>query len=181
MSTNPLSNAIITQYFGENPEDYQVYGYPGHNGQDLTTYESPPIVHAFLPGRCLKVGWEERGYGKYIVLDHGGRESWYCHLEEVYIKPGENVEEGEPIAKMGSTGNSTGPHLHFGLKASDGDGAPGYKGFMDPQQLLEQSNQPENSTIYVLKQPTQPSFKSISVTKPKKRGKVTWYPRTKQF
>ncbi len=184
----PLSNAIITQYFGEHPEDYQQFGYPGHNGIDLITDDSPPIVYAFSGGRVLKVGWQEDGYGKYIVDQLGTRQFYYCHLEEVYIKPGDQVSEGEPIAKMGNTGNTTGPHLHFGIRCTDREGMlatqQGYQGFMDPIQLLQRSQQPQIAMIlpgYPAKSNNPLVIDSITIAHPHTHGKRTMYPRMKYF
>lgn len=185
----PISNSVVTQYFGEHPEDYLQYGYPGHNGIDLVTDDSPPLVYAFRAGRCVKVGWQEDGYGKYIVLDHGDCKSYYCHLDEVYIKPGDRVEENQPIGLMGSTGNSSGPHLHFAIESSKmfGSFVPGYKDFLNPSPFLAQAIQPE----IVNTLPVQPSTQTITKPKiiPQKkqpgkpivRGRRTWYPRVKYF
>ena len=89
----PLSHAVITQYFGEHPDDYLQYGFPGHNGIDLVTVDSPAVVYAFSGGRCVKVGWQEEGYGKYIVIELGENQFYYCHLAGVFIKPGDQVIE----------------------------------------------------------------------------------------
>jgi len=58
-------------------------------------------------------GWGA-GYGNQIVIDHGGgRKSRYGHMSKFYVKKGNTVDKGEVIGLMGSTGYSTGPHLHF--------------------------------------------------------------------
>jgi murein DD-endopeptidase MepM/ murein hydrolase activator NlpD len=55
------------------------------------------------------------GYGLTVILQHekGTQESLYAHLSEIFVKPGDKVEQGNVIGRVGSTGNSTGPHLHF--------------------------------------------------------------------
>ena len=54
------------------------------------------------------------GYGYYIILDHGeGIETMYAHCSELLVEVGDEVTKGDVIAKVGSTGNSTGPHCHF--------------------------------------------------------------------
>jgi murein DD-endopeptidase MepM/ murein hydrolase activator NlpD len=64
-------------------------------------------------------GWNDYGYGNLIILDHGnGWESRYAHLSQVNVSCGQNVGQGDVIGLMGSTGNSTGPHLHFELMNS---------------------------------------------------------------
>ena len=56
-------------------------------------------------------------YGKMIVIDHGnGVETYYCHCSSLIASAGESVSQGEVIAKVGSTGNSTGPHLHLEIR-----------------------------------------------------------------
>ena len=59
------------------------------------------------------MGWQT-GYGNTIIIDHGfGYQTWYAHLKEFRTKPGKKVVRGEVIGGVGSTGKSTGPHLHY--------------------------------------------------------------------
>ena len=56
-------------------------------------------------------------YGNLVKIDHGqGIETWYGHCSKIYVKEGAKVEAGDIIAAVGSTGNSTGPHLHFEIR-----------------------------------------------------------------
>jgi len=67
-------------------------------------------------GVVVYSGWSNSGYGNLIVIDHGnGWQSLYAHLDSVYVSCGESVYQGATIAAMGSTGNSSGAHLHFEL------------------------------------------------------------------
>ncbi len=67
-------------------------------------------------GTAVYAGWNTWGYGNMIVLDHGnGWQSLYAHLDQVNVNCGQSVGQGEIIGLLGSTGNSTGPHLHFEL------------------------------------------------------------------
>ena len=56
-------------------------------------------------------------YGNLVKIDHGnGLETWYAHTNKMYVKVGEQVKAGDVIAEVGSTGNSTGPHLHLEIR-----------------------------------------------------------------
>lgn len=56
-------------------------------------------------------------YGNIVKIDHGnGFESWYAHTSKMYVSVGQQVKTGDVIAAVGSTGNSTGPHLHFEIR-----------------------------------------------------------------
>jgi LysM repeat protein len=93
------------------------YTPPVHNGLDFDGDFGSPI-YASDSGVIVYSGWSDRGYGYLIVVDHdGGWQSFYAHLTEGTLIPcGSNVQKGQLIAAMGSTGNSSGPHLHFELR-----------------------------------------------------------------
>lgn len=97
----PTVGVRITQYFSWR-----------HHAVDIANKMGTPI-YATDTGMVEIAGWGT-GYGNQIVIDHGGgRKSRYAHLSKFYVKKGETVKKGEVIATMGSTGRSTGPHLHF--------------------------------------------------------------------
>jgi len=132
----PLENAVITQGFGENFLDYTRWGYPGHNGLDLWTPDWPPVIACITAGVVLITSWEGGGYGKYVVVEHpGGWRSYYAHLSCVYLRPGEKIEAGTPVGRMGDTGSATGPHLHLGVRGADAVN-PRYRGYVDPLPVL---------------------------------------------
>lgn len=85
----------------------------GHSGIDIRAHQGTPIV-AGRTGIVSSVGWR-RGFGKTVtVREGGGREAIYAHASGFAdVKPGEAVEQGETIGYVGSTGRSTGPHLHY--------------------------------------------------------------------
>lgn len=85
-----------------------------HPGIDIANRGAPGIA-ASDGGEVLIAGWPDgQGYGNRVVLDHGnGYRSMYAHLSNVYVSPGEAVSRGQLIGQMGSTGRSTGIHLHF--------------------------------------------------------------------
>jgi murein DD-endopeptidase MepM/ murein hydrolase activator NlpD len=92
-----------------------------HYGLDLSTQYSRDAfgkpAASVSAGKILKVAWEANGFGNYVVVDHGnGITSYYAHLSEVDVKVGDLVNQGTTVGKVGSTGNSTGPHLHFAMK-----------------------------------------------------------------
>ena len=94
------------------------YTPPVHNGLDFDGDMGSPL-YAADSGVVIYSGWSDRGYGNLIVLDHdGGWQTYYGHIMDggLLVGCGANVVKGELIAYMGSTGNSTGPHLHFELR-----------------------------------------------------------------
>lgn len=83
-----------------------------HRGLDIAA-PSGAGIHTPLPGRVAEIG-ESAIYGNYVTLDHGnGCQTTYCHCAEIIVEQGANLRKGELIARVGSTGISTGPHLHF--------------------------------------------------------------------
>ena len=99
-----------------------------HAGIDIGV-PTGTTVAAAATGRIIIAGWDDGGCGNYIVIDHGGRlATQYCHLSQIFVGVGQEVQRGQAIAASGSTGNSTGPHLHFGVRV---DGKP-----VDPMSYL---------------------------------------------
>lgn len=90
---------------------------PVHNGLDFEGRSGTPIF-ASDSGVVVYSGWSDRGYGNLIVIDHDdGWQTMYAHLlDGSFVPCGTNVVQGEQIGLMGSTGNSTGPHLHFEIR-----------------------------------------------------------------
>ena len=87
-----------------------------HRGVDISL-KVGEAVRAALPGVVGRIGYEPGGYGHFVILVHGGGvETRYAHLSRVTAVLGEKVVAGQDIALGGSTGNSTGPHLHFELR-----------------------------------------------------------------
>lgn len=76
------------------------------------------LIYASAEGRVIYADWYG-GYGNAVIIDHGnGMTTLYAHCSELYVKDGDVVAKGQPIATVGSTGFSTGPHLHFELRAN---------------------------------------------------------------
>jgi murein DD-endopeptidase MepM/ murein hydrolase activator NlpD len=89
-----------------------------HRGIDLAGSEGEG-VYAADAGVVVYSGWNNYGYGNMIMIDHGnGFQSLYAHLSSIYRGCGQSVGQGEAIGAIGSTGRSSGPHLHFELMTS---------------------------------------------------------------
>jgi murein DD-endopeptidase MepM/ murein hydrolase activator NlpD len=88
-----------------------------HEGMDIAGATGDPI-YAALDGKVTYAGWES-GYGMVIKLSHSGNiQTIYGHCSSLSIKAGESVKKGQVIGKVGNTGNSTGPHLHFEVRVN---------------------------------------------------------------
>lgn len=86
---------------------------PWHAGTDLAA-DTGTDIYAADGGTVVFSGWNTAGYGNLIILDHNnGWRTYYAHLSDIYVDCGQWVPRGSIIGAMGSTGNSTGPHLHF--------------------------------------------------------------------
>lgn len=101
----------ISSYYG-----YRIHPITGkrrfHEGIDIAAPHGNP-VYAYTDGVVVEAGWNG-GYGNNIVIDHGGGlKTRYAHLSRIYVRVGQRVRVEEKIGAVGSTGNSTGPHLHF--------------------------------------------------------------------
>ncbi|GAA4436681.1 hypothetical protein GCM10023170_005110 [Phytohabitans houttuyneae] len=102
----PMPGGEITSCFG------QRWGVL-HAGLDLAADEGTPI-HAAAAGTVLAAGWVYAGYGISVMIDHGsGIQTHYAHQSRTIVQPGQKVKAGQVIGYEGSTGDSTGPHLHF--------------------------------------------------------------------
>lgn len=91
-----------------------------HLGVDLTAFEGSPI-YASDSGTVIYAGWNSSGYGNLVVIDHNnGWETLYAHLSQIYVSCGQGVARGTIIGAAGSTGRSTGSHLHFEVRQLGG-------------------------------------------------------------
>lgn len=106
-----------------------------HSGTDLGAPQGTPVLAAFS-GK-VDIADLVGGYGLTIVLQHnkGAEQTLYAHLSEVFVKPGEEIKQGEVIGRVGSTGLSTGPHLHFEFRKLTPEGWV----VMNPGSVLEKS------------------------------------------
>lgn len=110
----PVKNARVTSEFGyrTNPVSGK-YGF--HTGLDLATDEGTPVSASFY-GRVIETGSSDV-WGNYVLMEHSEDfQTYYCHLSEIYVSDGAIIRQGETIGLVGSTGWSTGPHLHFEVR-----------------------------------------------------------------
>ncbi|WP_435367083.1 peptidoglycan DD-metalloendopeptidase family protein [Enterococcus faecium] len=125
----PVANIIVTSPFGGRADPT---GFSGsfHNGIDMGGTSSTPIM-ASRSGTVVQASFDGSA-GNYIIIDHGdGYYSYYLHLSNYIATPGQSVSVGQTIGTMGTTGNSTGVHLHFGIATSSN-----WSGFVDPAPFL---------------------------------------------
>ncbi len=129
----PVEGARITSRFGY--RTHPITGnYGFHTGLDLAAAEGTPVVSSFY-GRVTETG-EDDAWGKYVIVEHSENfATFYCHLSEIYVKEGAVIRQGETVGLVGSTGWSTGPHLHFEVRIN------GIR--VDPELLLYPENADE--------------------------------------
>lgn len=120
----PSDTTMLTDTFG-----YQDWRGGSHNGIDIgASYGSP--IYAAASGTVWIAGYSSSA-GNWVVIDHGGGVlSVYMHASALYVSSGQYVSAGQSIAAVGSTGWSTGPHLHFGVMVGSSGGYDGY--WVDP-------------------------------------------------
>ncbi len=105
----PLDRSHITQGYWD---AHKAIDYSSRTGAPIKTLDHGTVAYATY-------GWNY-GYGNMVVVDHGnGYTSLYAHLSTVYVRQGQAVRQGEVLGTLGSTGNSTGPHLHLELRLHD--------------------------------------------------------------
>ncbi|HHC08744.1 MAG TPA: hypothetical protein ENK55_08510 [Actinobacteria bacterium] len=121
----PVSGPVVSRF---GPRVHPIYGTVRmHNGLDIDAPAGEPIS-AFARGRVIFAGWKG-GYGKAVMIDHGGgMVTLYAHQSRLAVEVGQQVRGGQVIGYVGSTGLSTGPHVHFEVRI---DGEP-----VDPARYL---------------------------------------------
>ena len=118
-SSMPVASSLMTSGFGMR-EHPQLGGWRAHTGIDLAARIGSPI-HATSDGQVSRADWFG-GYGLFVSLEHGGGvETRYGHMSHLNVLAGQMVHKGDVIGYVGSTGRSTGPHLHYEIRL---DGRP---------------------------------------------------------
>jgi murein DD-endopeptidase MepM/ murein hydrolase activator NlpD len=129
--TKPYVARTVVAYSGPIPAEANkgtgIFGWPvagqitqgywdRHRALDIGSWQGAPVLAADS-GYVVAAGWDDAGYGRTVLIDHGnGFQTLYAHLQVYYVEVGDSVAKGEQIAEVGSTGNSTGPHLHLELR-----------------------------------------------------------------
>ncbi|MBD2447243.1 M23 family metallopeptidase [Nostoc sp. FACHB-152] len=142
--------APITSLFG-----WRVHPITGnrrfHAGTDLGAPMGTPILAA-AKGQVETAGWVG-GYGLTVILNHASaQQTLYGHMSEIFVQPGQVIEQGMVIGRVGSTGNSTGPHLHYEVRRLTQDGWVAVDSGVELQAGLNQLLNPLR-TAQVLGQP----------------------------
>ncbi|MEZ4663391.1 MAG: M23 family metallopeptidase [Caldilineaceae bacterium] len=108
--------------FGSGNFRWPTYGWlsqdynPAHRALDIAA-PLGTLVTAADRGVVIRAGWNDQGYGNFVVIDHNiDYVTLYGHLSEIFVTEGQVVAPGQPLGRVGSTGNSTGPHLHFEIR-----------------------------------------------------------------
>jgi murein DD-endopeptidase MepM/ murein hydrolase activator NlpD len=132
------------QYLPDRPQEFNGYIWPArgvltsgygprwgrmHRGIDIAAPTGTPI-HAAASGEVISAGWNSGGYGNLVEIRHpDGSMTRYAHNSKLLVRKGDRVEQGQQVALMGSTGFSTGPHLHFEVHPA-GSGATNPMAFL---------------------------------------------------
>lgn len=135
----PLKQIKVNSNFGMRNDPFTGKS-TKHNGLDLHTKGDE--VYSMLAGRVKKVGRDKRS-GNYVVLEYGNYTVSYCHLSKIMVRKGDSVNAGDVVGISGSTGRSTGEHLHLTCK---------YKGkYVNPSILLDYVKETQAECLAQLK------------------------------
>ena len=121
----PIEGTISSKFGQRDPTTSTVP--KNHTGVDIAANTGTKILAA--TGGEVVLASEEGDYGKHLKIQIGEVSIIYAHCNNLYVKQGDKIEQGQEIAEVGSTGNSTGPHLHFEIRISERT--------VDPEQILE--------------------------------------------
>lgn len=112
--SQPLENAVVTSGFGSRTDPVTGKASATHHGIDLAAEDGSPIL-------CYKAGTvsytdTDPVYGNCVEVDHGGFSSFYAHMSRVSVSAGDTLSAGDTVGIIGSSGKSTGTHLHFEIR-----------------------------------------------------------------
>ena len=134
----PVEKATISSPFGERKNPMDTAKTEMHGGIDFAAPLNSP-VQAVLPGKVASIEKSPDGFGNRVIVEHpNGTTSYYAHLNDVNVKQGDSLTQGQALGTVGSTGKSTGPHVEFGIL--DKNGKP-----VDPSLLFQKGQAPQNA------------------------------------
>lgn len=136
----PLDKMKVTSQYGMRRHPIYHKNMP-HNGIDLSV-PTGTEVYAIMDGVVKRTGYDGRS-GNFIVIDHGDYQVSYCHLSKILVKTGEHVRAGQITSLSGDTGQSTGPHLHYGLRDKNGK-------WCNPKVLLDVVDQTRKTVLELI-------------------------------
>ena len=114
-SDKPVRTAEFMSAYGQRSDPFE-RRLRMHEGIDLAAPSGTPI-YSTAEGTVLRAGWHSGGYGNLVEVDHGrGIVTRYAHLSAVIVRAGDRVTRGQQVGRMGSTGRSTGSHLHYEVR-----------------------------------------------------------------
>ena len=117
--------------------EFQDPNYRKHTGVDFPEPIGTP-VYATMAGLVMYAS-TNGPWGNLVVVENNGYQIWYAHLNSFAVSKGQVISHGQTIGAVGNNGNSTGPHLHYGVKKQSGAGAV----WMDPERYFNRSNTKE--------------------------------------
>ena len=112
----PVSGSIFCDY-GKNVTCANGYVYANHTGIDIPVPTSTP-VHTTIAGTVVYAGPNDQGYGNLVVVQNGKVQTYYAHNSAFDVTVGQFVQQGQTIARSGSSGNSTGSHVHYEVRVN---------------------------------------------------------------
>jgi murein DD-endopeptidase MepM/ murein hydrolase activator NlpD len=137
---HPLEGSVITQDFYQNPQAYAQFEMPGHDGTDFGGLPAGKPIRSMADGVVIRAAFDAPGYGNFVEVAHDakGATTLYAHAQQSEVSVGQVVTAGQTIALLGTTGNSTGVHLHLSVRLINKDGSyredcPMRKGRVDPR------------------------------------------------
>ncbi len=115
-----MTNSVQTQDTSI-PKGWPAHGpisqeyHNGHQAYDIAIPIGTP-VQSTMSGKVIHAGWNNEGYGNLVIVENGSYRTYYAHLDSIPVAVGDTVEAGTVIGLSGTTGNSTGPHLHYEVR-----------------------------------------------------------------
>jgi murein DD-endopeptidase MepM/ murein hydrolase activator NlpD len=153
----PTHDYRITQQFGANPDYYAQFGLPGHDGVDIAAsvgmpyYSAAPGIVTWSSNKRPSNPTEDSNYGYHVRISHNDNyQTIYAHASpDLRVGEGDTVSAGQLLGFSGNTGNSTGYHLHFGMKRPPGASGWPYN-LIDPWPYLQPLYRPDEIATYDL-------------------------------